>query len=288
MVQVDAFWSYAIGAGCALATAEQLHGARDDAARLARVRDRHLLATVLFMGVLFTPMGMWLATRFPAWETMYAVRELPPWGMALFSAGTTLFSALGYCGTHALLVRGRVWPAFLQLLGAYTAVFFVLIHGWDGTGAHRFLAPAAADFPHGPPTASEFTHWLGSPVAATLLGMGLVLIPALLWSNARAHTAGARGCGSPAVRVRRLPGLRAVCQVLALILGPCLLAAVAASAAVTAAGVLLGGTAWGAAACVLLRPAGTLARTCRRIALPSVHAPSPTGPAPTAPRPAST
>ncbi|MFE9404909.1 hypothetical protein ACFYNY_24690 [Streptomyces sp. NPDC006530] len=273
MVEVDAFWAYAIGAGCALSTAEQLQPPVPPDRQRA-VRDRQLAATLLFMGLLFAPMGIWLAVRFPGWETMYLIRGLPPWGMGLFNAGITLCAVLGHLCTHRLLVNDRTWAAVLQLLMAYTGVFFVLIHGWDGTGLHRFLAPAPqAEYSKAPlPSWAELAIWLRSPVPPTLLAMGLVLVPSLLWLNTRSYTQGLRRL-APVTPPRRLPGLLAVSRILLVILGPCPALALAAGLAITEWGVVLGGVLWAACAAVLLRPQGALAAHCRRLVLPSVYGP---------------
>ncbi|MEU3500024.1 hypothetical protein ABZ726_04370 [Streptomyces hundungensis] len=278
MVEVDAFWAYAIGAGCALSTAEQLQPPVCPDSQRA-VRDRQLVATLLFMGLLFAPMGVWLAVRFPGWETMYLVRGLPPWGMALFNAGITLCAALGYQCAHRLLVGGRTWAAVLQLLMAYTGVFFVLVHGWDGTGLHRFLSPAPrAEFSKAPfPSWAEVATWLRSPVPPTLLVMGLVLVPSLFWLNARSYTRGLSARLAPAAPPRRQPGLPAVSRILLVILGLCPALALAARLAITQWGVALGGILWVACASVLLRREGALATYCRRLVLPSVYGPHPAG-----------
>ncbi|MFG2721476.1 hypothetical protein ACGFW5_24755 [Streptomyces sp. NPDC048416] len=285
MVEVDAFWAYAIGAGYALSTAEEVQAATGDVRRQRAVRERQLVATLLFMGSLFVPMGMCLAVRFPGWETMYAVGALPPWGLGLFSAGVTVCAALGHQCAHRLLVGGRTWAAALQLVLAYIGMFFVLIHGWDGTGLHRLLAPKPqADFPRALlPSWQEITTWLRSPVALTLLVMGLVLMPALLLLNARAHTRGVRARLAPSAPRRRLPGLRAVSQILLVVLGPCLALAIGAHLAIRGLGVPLGGLLWAASAAVLLRPGGLLAAHSRRILLPSVHGPGLRGVPPTPP-----
>ncbi|AYG78099.1 hypothetical protein DWB77_00206 [Streptomyces hundungensis] len=275
MVQVDAFWAYAIGAGCALAGAEQLRLATGDTIRQRAVRAGRLTAVLLFMGLLFTPMGMWLAIRFPGWETMYTAQELPPWGLALFSAGITASTALGYLCVHRLLRDDRVWAASLQLLGAYVGVFIVLLHGWDGSGLHRFLAPAPQPSFSSEPTpgAHELMTWLRSSIASSLLLMALVFLPALLWLNAWAHTGDVRDRSAPWAPGVRLPGLRGVRRMVVIILGPCLVLAVAAHLAVTECGVLFGGLLWSAAAGLTLHPRGPLAGHCRRIVLPSVHGP---------------
>ncbi|GHG50069.1 hypothetical protein [Streptomyces griseocarneus] len=270
MLQADVFLAYGTGAGCALATAEQVRLVRADAPRLRAVRDRNLATTLLFMGLLFTPMGMWLSTRFPGWESMQVWRAIPPWALAAFGAGDTLCAAAGCLVTHRLLVRGRVWKASLQLLGAYIALFFTLVHGWDGTGVHRFLATSPGFVASGAPGQEEIVRWLRSPIAATLFWMTAVFLPALAVVISRSYTPGVRASRAPSASAR-LPGLRAFACAAALILGPCLALAVMGSMAVTTLGVPAGGVAWAVVAAFLLRPGGTLARTSRRLALPSVY-----------------
>ncbi|MER0443574.1 hypothetical protein ABR738_03155 [Streptomyces sp. Edi4] len=287
MVEVDAFWAYAIGAGCALSTAEQLRAA-EDADRRRTVRERDLTATLLFIGLLFTPMGMWLAVRFPGWETMYAVRHVPPWGLALFSAGITASATLGYLCAHRLVVAGRVWAASMQYVGGYTAVFFVLLHGWDGTGIHRFLAPAPREqFSRAQlPSRTELATWLHSPIAATLLAMGLVLMPAMFCLNARAHIRDDSSRRPVAAPARWTPGVRLVTHATLIALGPCLALALSARLAVSELGALPGGTLWAAAAAALLRPRGALATHCRKMVLPTLHGRTRTPPPPPLPGPA--
>ncbi|AZM53151.1 hypothetical protein DMA15_11555 [Streptomyces sp. WAC 01529] len=270
MLQIDPFWSYGIGAGCALATAARLRDAHGDGTRREAIRDRGLLATLLFMGMLFIPMGMWLATRFPGWETMYAWRAVPPWALAAFSAGLVVCATAGYLLTHRLLVRGKPWGACLQFVAAYVFVFCTLIHGWDGTGLRRFLATAPAAFTSPTPTTAELIQWLRSPIAETLFWMGLVLIPALLAVNVRLRTG---GTGAPGTRGAPLDGLDMVLRATMVILGPCLALAVSASLAVTVFGPLLGGAAWTALAVAVLHPRSALAAVCRRIVLPAACPP---------------
>ncbi|MEU3369189.1 hypothetical protein ABZ734_01660 [Streptomyces sp. NPDC006660] len=287
MVEVDAFWAYAIGAGCALSTAEQLRGA-EDSDRRRTVRERDLTATLLFIGLLFTPMGMWLAVRFPGWETMYAVPHIPPWGTALFSAGITASATLGYLCAHRLLAAGRIWAASLQYVGGYTAVFFVLLHGWDGTGMHRFLAPAPREeFSRAQlPSWAELATWLRSPIAVTLLVMGLVLMPAMFCLNARAHVRDDGSRRPVAAPARWSPGVRLVAHAALITLGPCLALALTARLAVSELGALPGGTLWAAAAGAFLRPRGALAAHCRKVVLPTLHDHTETSPPPPLPGPA--
>ncbi|MFE0186524.1 hypothetical protein [Streptomyces sp. NPDC058989] len=275
MFQVDAFWSYGIGAGYALAATDQLAAADGDTGRRATVRNRQLALTVLFLGVFFLPMGLLLATRFPRWETMQVLTEIPPWAMACFSTGVFVSGALGCLLTLRLLARGALWAACLQVIGAYAGVFFVLVHGWDGTGLHRLLATAPSTFPAGPPTAAELVRFCGSPVAAALCWMGAVILPVLLfsyvWCHAYRPPQELPGARPPGVRVDHpwRPSARAVLGMVAVVLRTCPLLAVAASLSVRALGGPAGGALVMALGMVVLHPRGPLARRCRSLVRPS-------------------
>jgi hypothetical protein len=212
MVQVDVFWSYGIGAGFALAAAHQLTRAAPPLSATGPAAtgpaptgpaatgpdglgDRYLTVTLLYLGALFVPSGAWLLWQFPSWETMHAsTGTLPAWLVAAFVATNATQGVLGYVVTRRLVRRGRARLAYLQFVLAYFAMFFILVHGWDGTGYRRFFSPTRADY-DGWATgtaAGAVRSWLTSDVALTLYGMGVVLIPVLLGITARWHAAGVR------------------------------------------------------------------------------------------------
>src|SRR6266542_3384483 len=145
MVQVDVFWAYAIGAGFGAAAAHEPGGGTTAARRL--LDDRRLTATVLFLGCVFVPSGVWLLWRFPSWETMHAATgpaDLPGWLVAGFALTNVTQGVLGYAVTRALWRRGHRYAAWLQMPLGYLAMFFVLGYGWDGTGYRRFFSPDEA------------------------------------------------------------------------------------------------------------------------------------------------
>ncbi len=179
MVQVDVFWAYAIGAGFGAAAAHEPGGGTTAARRL--LDDRRLTATVLFLGCVFVPSGVWLLWRFPSWETMHAATgpaDLPGWLVAGFALTNVTQGVLGYAVTRALWRRGHRYAAWLQMPLGYLAMFFVLGYGWDGTGYRRFFSPDEAAWRSGRPDLAGF---LASEVALTLYGMAAVLVPVLLW-----------------------------------------------------------------------------------------------------------
>ena len=233
MVQVDVFWAYGMGSGFALAAAQQLRtGPRDRGVPL--LTNRYFTGTLLYLALLFAPSGVWLLWSYPSWETMHAGdRGLPAWLVALFAATNVTQGALGFWVTERLLVHGRVRAAVAQLVCAYAGFFFILVHGWDGAGYRRFFSATPDDLRAWAtaPAGRLVTHWLGSGVGLTLYGMGLVLIPALLYLTARWHAAG-RGTGT---------GVGFAAVTLGLIVGLGLGVAIAASVLVHLTGWAAGG-----------------------------------------------
>jgi hypothetical protein len=179
MVQVDVFWSYAFGAGFAFAASRQIETARA-AAKPSLIENRYFTAALLYIGVLFAPSGISLLWAFPSWETMHVGdRDLPTWLVTLFAVTNVTQCVLGFWIVTRLVAAGRRYLAFLQMPLGYLGMFFILVHGWDGTGYRRFFSATAADFAEW-----RFTQvfaWLVSDVALTLYLMGVFLVPPLLY-----------------------------------------------------------------------------------------------------------
>lgn len=187
MVQVDVFWSYAIGAGFAVAATRQLALRTPSGwvpstpldVRRDLLENRWLTATLLYAALLFAPSGAWLLWAFPGWETMYAFdNPLPGWVVAAFAATNTSQALLGFLVALVLIRRGHPYAAYLQMIGGYFWMFFILVHGWDGTGYQRFFSPTRAHLDGW--TWSTAALWFSSDVARTLYTMGVALLPALL------------------------------------------------------------------------------------------------------------
>ena len=194
MVEVDVFWAYGIGAGFALAAAGQVRSRE-------LAHDTQLFPATLYCAALFAPSGAWLLWGFPSWETMHvgSAGTIPAWLVALFAVTNTTQGVLGYLLTRRLLRAGRLRTAAAQLLAAYFAMFFILVHGWDGTGYQRFFSETRADFRdwESRPPLTRVGEWAGSEVALTLYGMGLVLLPVMFWLWIAWHRAGRRALGLP-------------------------------------------------------------------------------------------
>ena len=184
MVQVDVFWSYGIGAGLGLASAASPSKVKDAA-----------FHTLLFLAVVFAPSGFVLLWSFPSWETMHVgTRDLPPWLVALFGVTNISQGLLGFGVARWLSARGKAFSAYLHWVGGYFGMFFILVHGWDGTGYQRFFSPSRDALDGW--TWSTAAAWLTSEVAITLMVMGVVLIPWLVgltvsWLRKSAQARGA-------------------------------------------------------------------------------------------------
>ncbi len=176
MVEVDVFWSYGIGAGFAFASGRHAAG---KPFQEATFESTHFRDTLLFLACAFAPSGIALVWAFPDWETMHlGTREMPHWLVALFAATNVTQGALGFFVTRWLLARGRPLAAYLQWVLGYCAMFFILVHGWDGSGYQRFFSPTSADLPGW--TWATALRWLTSPVAHTLEVEGIFIVPPIL------------------------------------------------------------------------------------------------------------
>jgi hypothetical protein len=292
MVQVDVFWSYGIGASMALGAARQLRARRaiaradrargmeeerlpgDPADRASLWRNPFFLATVLYAALLFAPSGAYLLWEFPDWETMQAAKDdIASWLVVLFAITNVTQAMLGVWIVERLLDRGRAYAAYLQVFGAYLGMFFILVHGWDSEGYQRFFSPDRADYLAWD---GDWSAWLTSDVALTLLAMGVLLIPVLLGLIAR-WTLDGYALAGPGER--RLGGAGIVAVHLATPLVAALGTAVVASLLIHALGVV--GVALGAVVVVAVAlPGGPVHRLFLLLGLDGARE------APTATRPA--
>ena len=175
MVQVDVFWSYGIGAGLGLASAAG--GLKREKKVVLDVAPA--FQTLLFLAIVFAPSGFVLLWNFPSWETMHVgTRDLPGWLVALFGVTNITQGLLGFAVARWLCARERTFTAYLHWVGGYFGMFFILVHGWDGSGYQRFFSPTRAALTGW--SWSTAAGWLTSEVALTLMAMGVVLIPWLV------------------------------------------------------------------------------------------------------------
>jgi hypothetical protein len=179
MVQVDVFWTYALGAGFAAAAARQLKEVSREGG--SPFTTPYFVSTLLFLSILFVPSGVCLLWAFPGWETMFAGdRSLPAWLVTLFCVTNITQGILGFWVAYKLIEKDRLYWAYLQAVLGYLAMFFILVHGWDGTGWRRFFY------------AGSIEQWRAglelplyafaySKVAGTLYLFGLVMLPVMFY-----------------------------------------------------------------------------------------------------------
>lgn len=190
MVQVDVFWSYALGAGYAVAASRQLKNlpeSKDQPPGEERAGapfiNRYFVFSLFYAAVFFAPSGIYLLWRFTSWETMHVWgRGISPLLVVAFAITNVTQSILGFWLAWRCVRAGHAYRAYLHFVGAYFFMFFILVHGWDGTGYRRFFSATRADFEAWSP--SNITAWFSSDVAITLYIMGVFLIPPLLYVTA--------------------------------------------------------------------------------------------------------
>jgi hypothetical protein len=191
MVQVDVFWAYGIGAGFGLAS---LREKTPDSSVKSLSLTPSFRDTLLYQALIFVPSGMVLLWCFPSWETMHAgSRELPGWLIALFAVTNCTQGLLGYFVARKLAAAGKTYQAYLHWLGGYFGIFFILVHGWDGTGYKRFFSPTREALDGW--TWSTAGSMFGSPVGLTLMVMGVFAIPPILWFMSRWLAQGQKQAG---------------------------------------------------------------------------------------------
>ncbi|MCT7660323.1 hypothetical protein [Mycobacterium deserti] len=251
MVQVDVFWSYAIGAGFAVAATRQIARAgRNNSAsspapnRWVRFSSPHRAVTLLYCAVLFAASGIYLLWAFPDWETMQVATDhesIPAWLVTLFAITNVTQGLLGYWVAERLILAGHRYAALLQAGLGYFAMFFVLVHGWDGRGYQRFFSADQETFKTWPADPSfgealdRIGRWLTSPVAFTLAAMSVIVI-VLLWVMLDSLREGYRDAG-----IHREPSTALLLvTLLGMVFGVCVLSAIVASVLVHLLGWFMG------------------------------------------------
>ena len=179
MVQVDVFWAYSLGAGFAAAAARQLKKEDDP------FINKYFVYNLLFLACLFAPSGVYLLWQFPHWETMQVATcrdDLPAWLVVLFAVTNITQGVLGFYLAQRSIKKGSISGAWNHAYFGYFFMIFILVYGWDGTGWQRFLYDATKNGG----VLWTVGHHMGfsfvfSNVAFTLLGMGIIIGPALIF-----------------------------------------------------------------------------------------------------------
>ncbi|MHB8896773.1 MAG: hypothetical protein ACYC99_16585 [Candidatus Geothermincolia bacterium] len=174
MLQIDPLLSYSFSASLAIAAR------RDLLKKKNLCLNKYFLFTLLWLSLTFAPQVLYLCRRFPAWESMFAVRdhdEYPPWLEAATAAGIIVSGSLGFYITALQLRRGKQRAAKAQVAWSLAASLFLVTYGWDGTGLKRLsYAGTGEEWANG--VAYAYTDFLFSPVARTLIWLEtFVMVP---------------------------------------------------------------------------------------------------------------
>ncbi len=186
MVEVDVFWSYALGASFACAAARQIRK-KDEDGNYDILEDRYFTKSLLYIAGLFAPSGILLLWGHCSWETMHvwsSHETLSKWIVVLFAITNVTQGVLGYWVASKLIRSGKIYEANLTWIAGYFMMFFILVHGWDGTGYRRFFTGTASEWAAG---SDQFGLWLAldwiftAKVAYTLYVLGVFLLPLLFY-----------------------------------------------------------------------------------------------------------
>jgi hypothetical protein len=176
MVQVDVFWSYGLGSSLAVAASRQLLAHR--AKKRPLLESPHFTRALLFLSLVFAPSGLCLLWAFPSWETMHVGdKTMSALLVTGFAVTNVTQGILGFAVAYWLMVKRRFYLSYLQWYAAYFGMFFILVHGWDGTGYRRFFSSTRELFLAWQP--SNVAAWFHSDVAITLYIMGVFMLPPL-------------------------------------------------------------------------------------------------------------
>jgi hypothetical protein len=205
MVEVDVFWSYALGSSFALGAFRQLRKLREesgagegtyelkdmvDVMKIVReieagdstaFNNEFFLKNLLFLSLLFVPSGSNLLWSNPNWETMQvgSYETIPGWLVSGFTITNVTQGILGFWVTWNHLMKGNYNKAAWQTLLSYLGFWFILVNGWDKTGYKRFFSRNREAFDDWKWT--NVFGWLTSDVVRILAAYGAVFIPLMLY-----------------------------------------------------------------------------------------------------------
>ncbi len=183
MVQIDIFWSYSFGAAYALVAARTLKKEHEEdpvKANTNQFYSKPFVLNLLFLSILFVPSGVFLLWGTPDWETMMVATthtSISRWLAAGFAMANITQGILGYWITRKYIVKDEFYKAYLNFVVSTILFWFVLIHGWDGTGYQRFFSETQFAFLN--PETHSFWQWLIGP-AFSLFILGLFVLPGLI------------------------------------------------------------------------------------------------------------
>lgn len=129
MIQVDVFWSFAMGACFASMAAKSL---KDEASAFV---NKYFVYNVCFLSMVFAPSGIYLLWHHCSWETMFFYsKDMHGIWPCLFAQTNVSLGVLGFYVAYKRIRAGSVVQANQSWIIAYCCMFAILSFGYD-----RFL-----------------------------------------------------------------------------------------------------------------------------------------------------
>lgn len=126
MIQVDVFWSFAIGACFAACASEGLKRS------YSPFVNKYFVYTLVFLGTIFGPSGVYLLWQHTGWETMFMFdTSLHGIWAALFASTNVSQGILGFYLAYRQIIAGRELSAHTLWVVSYCCMFAILLFGYD-------------------------------------------------------------------------------------------------------------------------------------------------------------
>lgn len=172
MIQVDVFWSFAMGASLATLAGERLKK------ETSIIVNKYFIYTVCYLSLIFSPSGVYLLWQHTGWETMFFFGPEDLHGIfpCLFALTNVLLGVIGFVLCAYLVREGNDGTAHALWTTSYTCMFAILTFGYD-----RFIyAGSLEDWRKGVRYYVE--DFFTSEVFFTLLVMSVFVLPPLYYA----------------------------------------------------------------------------------------------------------
>lgn len=175
MIEVDVFWSFSFGAVFAACSA----GTLKHTPHSQFWSTPSFVYTLLFLSLIFAPSGLYLLWDNPGWESMFVLgdkNEIHALLPTAFAFTNVLLGIIGYYMTYRSIRRHREESVLNMGMNKYWIHAYTCFCAILGMGYNRFLYPSGyQDWRAG--KVFELTDFAFSRMLATLLAMGVVLLP---------------------------------------------------------------------------------------------------------------
>ncbi|CAH1792480.1 unnamed protein product [Owenia fusiformis] len=171
MIQVDVFWSFAMGAQFAASAPKGIKYSN------SMFVNKYFVFTVCFLSMIFAPSGIYLLWQHCGWETMWHYsKDMHGIWPCLFAHTNISLGVLGYVLAYKCIKGNQELLAHTLWVGAYTCMFAILSFGYD-----RFLyAGDANDWQNN--VSYPLVDFFQSQVFYTLLVMSVFVLPPIYYA----------------------------------------------------------------------------------------------------------